>query len=100
MAVGDGVGVGDGLGVGEAVGVGVGDGLGVGEGVGVAPESGCQNPPVCENCPPLMVVPTAGWPIVPSIFKLPPVLEPPPPAITLCEISICALVCGCDTADG
>jgi hypothetical protein len=73
------------VGVGVAVGVGVGVGVEVGVGVGVgvaAAVSVFQNPPFKVKEPPLIVFDALVSPDVPSTLMLPPLLVPPPPAIT------------------
>jgi hypothetical protein len=49
-----------------------------------------QNPPSSVKSPPVRVS-TAGWPDVPISTKAPPLLVPPPPAMTmpLLPISVC-----------
>src|SRR5436190_18884638 len=42
-----------------------------------------QKPLSTAKVPPVLVVPAAAWPTVPSTVKLPPDTRPPPPAITL-----------------
>jgi hypothetical protein len=71
--------------VGVGVGVGVGDAPGVGVGLGVAAETpavGGQNPPETVIDPPLIGCEALTSPMVPATVILPPLLVPPPPAMT------------------